>query len=240
MNLPSKISPVPILTASLEIRYKSELNISDFGKLLVIKLNKMDGDLNIFPTYSNEDNGKTILLGFIFRNDSFGFRFNANSFLFEYFNTYSSWSNYFNFVKNCLNVIYEIGIICKIDRVGLRYDNVFVDSFDQVLNKVPSLDLQQKYSEASFFEYKMFIKSNEVGLILQLYLKENEKISPKNYYHIDIDAFIENIDIELEHLLVTIDKLHLEEKKFFFQLLNKDYITKLKPEYNDGTPSTSN
>ena len=239
MNLPSQISPNPLINSMIEIRFESSLSqeevlptlfpifSKDFPKLkerrIPIAIKEQDIDLRYAANY-------------VFSNEKYSIFIDSNVIGFENANNdYQLWTNYFPIIKENVNTLMNLNIISKIERIGVRYSSLFenINSFSDILK----IDIQFPYPDyaKSDYVFKTQLKKDNIILLLQLVqnatVKQNDK--SRTGILIDIDASISD-DIENstnEQIFHLIDQLHYEEKKLFFSLINESFLATLNPQY---------
>lgn len=239
MNLPSQISPNPLINSMIEIRFESSLSqeevlptlfpifSKDFPKLkerrIPISIKEQDIDLRYAANY-------------VFSNEKYSIFIDSNVIGFENANNeYQLWTNYFPIIKENVNTLINLNIISKIERIGVRYSSLFenINSFSEILK----IDIKFPYPDytESDYVFKTQLKKDNIVLLLQLVqnatVQQNDKI--KTGILIDIDASLSS-DIENstnEQIFNLIDQLHYEEKKLFFSLINDDFLATLNPQY---------
>ena len=151
---------------------------------------------------------------------------------------YKGWKAFKNFALKVLDIIYHINVVKKIERIGLRYINIVDRPLADASNLVISLcgNIKDK-NDVSTLRLEKNI-GEEALLILQL--NDNVLVSinnsaPKKLSMIDIDSItnhkMDSSNLSLEKTSSILDKLHITEKEFFFNLLKDDYITELNPVY---------
>ena len=239
MNLPSQITPNPLINSMVEIRFESSLSeeevlptlfpifSKEFPKLkerhIPIEIKQQDSDLRYAANY-------------VFSNDKYSVFIDNNVIGFENVNNeYQLWTNYFPVIMENINTLKNLNIISKVERIGVRYSSLFenINSFSEIL----TIDIKFPYPEyvESDYVFKTQLKKGNVILLLQLVqnatVQQIEKM--KTGILIDIDASIsDNIENSTnEHIFSLINQLHFEEKKLFFSLINEKFLATLNPQY---------
>lgn len=237
MKLPIEISPSPLITTTIEIRYVSTLESSQIFPLvysafmselpnveqnkLPLQLRQMEKNLKYVPDY-------------ILSNESYKLSFSGCVLSFENTGDYKLWGSYFPFVSKCFETFFKLIDIHFFERIGVRYGSVLdkTEGINQVLNFVPSIGVEG-YNQ-KFESYRSNLEIDNVNLLLQIKdnanLVNTKKGSISGLY-IDIDASILNKMNPDEDILKLIDKLHFEQKRLFFSLLKSEYIKTLNPKY---------
>jgi len=236
MKLPIKISPCPLIEASIEIRFDSRIpSDAVFGvlysrfqeefptleKLPILQLPEeiriKDPNLQFQPYY------KLI-------NDNIVLQIGPKVITIGCINEYIGWSNFSRIVKNNLKKTKDSKIIARVTRFGLRYINYFdLDIMDKINMQLTADKLSLK---------KVFIKTSVMNkkFANTLQIANNASMKRKGVTVrgsiIDIDFSISNPKYDiLPNLAEIIEDAHTEEKKLFYSLLKEDFIAQLNPEY---------
>jgi uncharacterized protein (TIGR04255 family) len=147
---------------------------------------------------------------------------------------YAGWNAWSDFIKKTSLMINASGIIENIERLGLRYVNVFDGP---ILEKI---NFQLHYGEKKLIEETTNLRTelidNDILKVLQIsnsvYVNIGE--SKKTCSIIDIDCILSINMLEsefFEQFDSIVNKLHSEEKQLFFKLLKTSFIEKLNPIY---------
>ncbi|MCK5741688.1 MAG: TIGR04255 family protein [Chlorobi bacterium] len=148
---------------------------------------------------------------------------------------YTGWAEWSKFFNTILNKIEKTNVLTNIERIGLRYINIFSDNiFDKVKlevkidNKILSDESTNLRTEIIDGQY---INILQVGNSLNI-TKNNQDISGSI---IDIDCIynVENTTEFLSDRSDIIEGLHNNEKKLFFSILKESFLEELKPTYGD-------
>ena len=235
MMYPKKITPNPLVSSTIEIRFKTESEYSSIFKLLFGRLSDK------FPEFENSQLPKDIreknpelkyYPDYIFSNTDYSISFNENFISYENITEYKLWDEYSSFYKEVLELILDSGVMNNIERIGVRYQSRFdVDNFTSVIKESPSMKIDGLAED--FVSYTSKIKNEEFDIFLRLKkdIRESSFDSKENEGHlIDIDVFISN-NVEKNEIFNRIDSAHLILKKLFFGLLKDNFIQTLNPEY---------
>jgi uncharacterized protein (TIGR04255 family) len=238
IKLPKEISPNPLLSSVVEIRFSTTIKNEELLKTVFPILS---GD---FPLIKYSDVPKNLKgIGerlkynpdFIFSNNDYSVSIGTNVLLFENLGNYHLWSSYFSLIKKVVSEINKVEIVQMVERVGVRYISLF-DSTNKIKD-ITTLDFTLGYKNAEqqndFFQTEL--NKDQVRLVLRIaqngnVIKGNDTV--KGLF-IDIDAskIQELPDKFNESLLNEIDILHTEEKIFFYSLLKKEFLESLNPIY---------
>jgi uncharacterized protein (TIGR04255 family) len=236
MNLPVQISPNPIITSSVEIRFEQSkgsaellpIMFSKFSQLLpTIKLNEIPKEIR------SQDPALRFSPDYILSNNNFSLAFSEKSIIFENVGEYKLWHNYFNFISAQLIQIMDLGLFSEVNRIGLRYTSLLenVYSIKNSLN-IPSTIGISGY-EDEFASFSTQAIKQDCNLLLQVF--NNAKVTKQNVVKsgmiVDIDASMMRILPLNESILDTIDLLHTLEKELFYALINERVLKLLNPTY---------
>ncbi|NLT52259.1 MAG: TIGR04255 family protein [Ignavibacteria bacterium] len=236
-KLPIEITPNPLISSVVEVRFLSELKTEDIIKNIF----PIIGD--IFPNVINTDLPRIMkndpklkyTPDFIFSNNEYSISIGTNIIIFENIDTYHLWDKYFVLIKQILEKIEKLHFINKIERIGVRYISLFEPKFKitEIMNLkflIPSID----YKQTNSFLQTELLKEN-MKLVLRIAENGNVTKGIKTYrgLFVDIDASQEyDLPNSLnKNLLNIIDKLHYEEKLLFYFLLTETFLATLNPKY---------
>ena len=224
MALPKAINPQPEITATVEIRFTSDIEKSKILELVYPKF------ATILPGISNRK--KNILSNVAFSGDftlSNGvINMSAGNVVVSFENVadYPLWEVFFSKITECLSLFLELKIIKNINRIGVRFGNLYenVLGLNELLNSMPSLNMEGFDNEQMVINHTALHKNEHIfyiQLINNANLSRNDKV--KNGAVIDIDASYSKEDIkpDLSMLINTIDILHNEIKEILFHKLLK-------------------
>jgi len=234
MNLPKQISPNPLIISTIELRFVSDLDdnnlLQTFFPLFSETMPKLTPN-KIPKDLRNSQEQFKFAADYTFSNDTYSVSISNKSISFENVSEYTLWDNYFSFIKNQLSKIFNINIIKKIDRVGVRYGSILPNDIGSILKKEPSFSVENFIG--NFTQFRTDFKKDDINL--HLFLAKNIKVERNGTIKfgtlIDIDASTSNNLLADISIFRIIENLHSEEKSFFFNLLHSDYITKLNPQY---------
>lgn len=245
MKIPKKITPVPIISAVLEIRF--EANIKDEDVLGVFyplfsneypKLNNNNRQHNIPKELKHLPEFK-YLSDYVIYNDNFILSFGRNVFVIEVNGNYCGWHLFFNQIKKELDKLSKKLKFQSIERLALRYQNIFNKDFDidKIVNLGFRLENQSIFSKQKVNNFISDFEVDNINLLLQVSsdARSQNIYYPERKYRgvwIDIDSsYSKNASLIDDKLFKTIEELHEKEKMLFFNLLKSDFLKTLNPEY---------
>lgn len=243
MGLPTEISPNPLITSSVEVRFLSDKKNMElfpivYGKFMNDLPNLNEG--NIPKDIKNSDPQFQHFPDYILSNDKYTIGFSDKVLIFENINEYPFWANYFDFISQKLSAFLELGFVKQVQRIGVRYISVLGETTfkGNRLKNIPSLSLEG-YNE-KFLIYHTHIKVDDCVLFLRIgsegkLTREKSSLSEGKTLsgtYVDIDAsFTGDLSPDISHITYIIDKLHTLQKDVFFKLLNPEYLDSLNPKY---------
>lgn len=238
MKLPTEITPNPLILTPVELRFDIQPNktnfFSDFYRLFSTELPKLDGVQVQFPKEIKEQNPNLRFQpDYKLSNDNYSVSIGQYSFLIETLGNYPLWNNYFSFIKNQVQKLFELNIIQNITRIGVRYGSIFQNtSAKQVLEYFPHISIPD-YTEKTIVQSAFDFIKDDISLRLQIaenaVLTKPDKIMVGTY--IDIDASYNSPHEPNENVLDIIERLHSAEKELFYKILKSDFLATLNPKY---------
>lgn len=232
---PTKITPNPLVSSTIEIRFKTEVDPDSifqlfYGKLLGI-LPKVE-PTNFPKKMRNKNSEFKYYPDYIFSNDDYSVLFNENFISFENVTEYQLWKNYKANFENFLRLVLESNVINIVERIGIRYQSKFnVEDFAEILKETPSMKIDGM--EENFVSYTTKTSKENFDLLVQLRKDITEKTFNREEsegHLIDIDVFMSE-NIKLGSIDSYVDLAHSLLKETFFGLLKDDFIKTLNPEY---------
>lgn len=237
MQVPSSISPNPLFTTTVEIRFTSVINRFD----LLQKMNSVFREE--FPILEEgkiphelkeQEEQFRFSADFVLKNADYSIGFGTKSISFESISEYKLWGNYFEFIKNSLNKIFGLQFIDTIERCGVRYGSMLDGHLEpeNILIDLPKIEINKFTNK--FTGFQSIYRTEKSNLYLQI--STNLKLIKDNIIrtglYIDIDASSTNKLQPNNEVFGIIDRLHTDQKELFFSLLKKDYLETLNPKYN--------
>ncbi len=145
---------------------------------------------------------------------------------------YAGWEAWSNFFKTVLCEVEKTGILKNVERIGLRYINVFDLNILKCTNIELRLNKNLLIDETSNLRTELvdadFIKILQVGNSVTILTNNKTRTGSI----IDIDCIY---DFRGKDFFSTyadiVDTAHKKEKELFFSLLNDDFINSLEPQY---------
>lgn len=238
MKIPNKLTPNPIITTAVEIRFEAgeddEVVIGAIYKSLGDKfsrynpisipneLRKQVKEFKYSPVIELSEDKYIVRIGY----NIISFQTKERGYL--------SWEH---FSTNLDNIIQSISSfkVKKIERIGLRYVNFFpnVDDAASILNFNIDFNNIPHVIDKKSCKFLMFLEDLKFTLAIA------DGAAPKDYKNtgaiIDIDVFSDtNTNMDVDKIKTVINRLHDEEKNLFFTLLKQEIIQKFNPQYSGG------
>jgi len=241
-RLPKKIEECPIKEAVFEIRYFSECPVDAiFGilyaaikdsfteepvSLPVLQLPEAirERDPNLkYQAYHKITKGNMCL--------NIGPRVLA----FANSDTYEGWTEWSEFFYTLLEKIKTVEVLNKIERMGLRYINLFDGNiFDKVKLEVKINDRILREESTNLRTEIIdddFVKILQIGNSVNI--AKNDMVNNGSVIDIDILHDINDTSDFLANYRDVIEKAHVKEKELFFSLLEESFLEELKPDYGE-------
>ena len=235
-ELPKRISPNPLLSSVVEVRFESNLKSED---LIELYLNHFSKDfpqiLDHSPDFDVVQPANTnYKVRYIFNSDNFSILIGSNIIAFENQGDYKFWTNYSPVIEKNLHKLNEACEIKKIERIGIRYLSFFEDEamlrnsiivkndfdFDNYLQK-------DSYFRATYFKENINIT---VQVPQNVIIKKDDLTKSGTLVDIDVSCdqgLPQSIGKDFFEL---INLMHAEEKAMFFTLLSDEFLATLNPE----------
>lgn len=234
MTLPINISPCPILDALLEVRFSSKINSNAVFGLIYNVLQSDFGKVESLPILQLPDVVRASDPNFKYKphyrisNNNFVIQIGPDVLAISSFPKYVGWDLFSKTIFDILQKIEKVGIINKIERVGIRYVNFFENSiFDKINLKVCIGTENILYKNTVV---RTEIEQGDFNSTLQI--ANNAINGAKIGSIIDIDTFtISNLDSFFDNKIDVINNGHTKEKELFYSLLQHDFLNTLNPKY---------
>jgi uncharacterized protein (TIGR04255 family) len=232
MKIPKRVKKCSIVDSVCEIRFESSLPAEIVPGMILGALN--GSDIESLPVSQIPEAVRNINEQFKYaplykvKIDDLVIQFGGRVIAISSPIPYIGWDEFKPNIEKILKKAVDSGQIKKITRVARRTINFFPeDILDKTNFKVTTpIEIERKY-----YHYTDFYHDND--LMIRTTLTNQAFFQELQGSIIDIDAYIENnSDLNIEHLMNDIDKIHYESKKVFFYLLKQDFIDSMEPEYD--------
>ncbi len=238
-GLPKKISPCPIVEAIVELRFSSAvLPDAIFGIIYQVFKDEFPGEPERLPILQLPDPIRSMDPALQYQPY---YKLIAGNLIFQIgprvtslsnVKDYTGWETFSKRIKDAFSKVEKLKIIKSVERLGIRYINFFkLDIFDNINLKILMNDSRLDTLQTTL---KTEIQDDNFINILQIANKAQATIQKELITGsvIDIDTVSKDIGEtffgEMENLL---EKGHNIEKKLFFSLLKKEFLSTLNPEF---------
>ncbi len=236
MKIPKQIFPDPILSSVIEIRFdKPLLEKKEIVSIFATALSKKYPYFSIrnINTYANNNNEKIRHKPiFNFSNENYLISLGVDCISFENVSSYNLWRNHFEEFKRVLNKKEFNKFYNVIERIGLRYVNIFehqVKLEDTTNIKFSFLGNDVKLmgtTARTYFCYKNANFNLSVGENVTVNKTDDNFQKTGLYVDIDVHKKITNTKIN-SYIFKELDNLHKLEKEFLFtKLMREDFFKK--------------
>lgn len=236
--LPKEISPNPLLTSSVELRYSSTIEQHELLSIFYGAYKDITPTLqeNKIPKEIREKDPNLLFSpDYTLSNSDYSISFSKSSILFENVgSSYKLWGNYYPFICQQIETLKSLDIVTDVNRIGVRYGSMFegVTSFDGTLKYKPTLNYPDIVENVILYITEFLKGEFNIRLQITPNAVATKVDSQKAGLFIDIDASIAKQLGKLDnHIVEYIDDLHMHQKTLFFSLLLPEFIEKLNPKY---------
>lgn len=236
MKVPISITPNPLFTTTIEIRFLTNINRLELFRKMndvfsrdfpILEEGKIPFELK------EQEEQFRYAADYIFKNDDYSLSFSTKSISFEHISEYKYWPTYSKFINESLNKIFELNFIEQIERCGVRYGSILdgLHNPKNILNNIPKLEINNL--ESNFVGFQSLYKTEYSTLYLQI--SANAKLIKNGVVrtglYIDIDSSTNKRLMPNKEIYTTLDILHRDQKELFFSLLKDDFVETLNPKY---------
>lgn len=240
-KIPLKIEPSPIRESVFEIRFKAKVpEEAVFGVVFAAVKDLFPNDLmEKLPNFPVPEPLRKIDPNLAYQNlyrfkkENLSFSLGPRTFTFSNTDKYVGWTKWSAFFKQLLECIKTTDLISEVERLGLRYINVFDKNILENTNIFIKLNNHSLVEETSNLRTELhdedgFVKIIQVGNAVNVF--NGKKSEVKSI--IDIDCIYNWQDKDFfENYFEKIIMAHNKQKELFFGLLNQDFIDTLNPKY---------
>lgn len=238
MALPVEITPNPLISAAVELRFESDLKSE---RLLPTFFPVLGHDFpnlisNDLPRDIRKETPFQFASDYVFSNDQYSVGISPNVIVFENVSGYALWNNYFPVIQNNLKKVFSGAFQFKFTRFGIRYVSV-LDGYNKINGAVKlNIEIPNEFGyQLSKQTYRTILSKDLYTLQLQISEDAIAKKtnSEKRGLYIDIDiSRVGNLPTQPnDELFKIIDEMHHLEKELFYSLLTPEQLKLLKPRY---------
>jgi uncharacterized protein (TIGR04255 family) len=234
MTLPININPCPILDALLEVRFSSKINSNAVFGLIYNVLQKDFEKVESLPILQLPDVVRVSDPNFKYKphyrisNNNFVIQIGPDVLSISSFPKYLGWQAFSKTIFDVLQKVEKIGIISKIERIGLRYVNFFENNIFDKINLKVCISSDNIFYKNTVVRTE--IEQGEFNSTLQI--ANNAINSGRLGSIIDIDTFsVVNLESFFDKKIDIVNNGHKKEKELFYSLLKEDFLNSLNPKY---------
>jgi len=247
---PSKISPTPIISAAIEIKFDISCPIDavyglvqnalkqKFPKSQKLPIAHIPEEIRVQdnlleqPHYRlfNKDTAYSILVG----PKVFAFVYGKNNF--NGTNDYPGWSEFIKQeIMELYKSIFDLDFITNINRLGIRYSDFFDNTNIFDYTEFNLLDKDGKRKDTIKTQIVQTIKKEDTFNNIVVSNNSTFVMNGKAIQGsmIDIDTFMGSFDDFMNNYEVYLQKCHKINKELFFEMLQKEFIDKFNPIYGE-------
>lgn len=238
-KLPNKISPCPIIEATVELKFSATMPKGAVFGVIYNAVKDTFGKFEKLPTamlpneiIENDPNLKYKAL-YKLTDGLFNAQIGYDVVSFHSPSDYVGWDSLMGNMIPFFNKIHQTGIIDKVEGMILRYLNFFeVDIYKNINFQ---MQLFNQIYESSNLVVRTEVMEEDFIKVLQIAnnVTVTGSIGQKQGSLLDIACVLSNPNNLFSNLESVITKAHQFEKELFFGLLKEDFLSTLKPEYDN-------
>ncbi|WP_446009612.1 TIGR04255 family protein [Candidatus Electrothrix sp.] len=243
MTRPAKITPDPIINAVVELRFNSSVPEDAVLGMLFAQIKSKYNKFQKLPVadFPKEVrmNDQALQFNPYYQCEAGAYRLNVGPKVISLAisKDYPGWKeHYFPEVKSVLSHLDQAGIVDNFIRIGVRYIDFFENNIFDNINL--SISLKEHPLDALQQTFNAIFKNKNEGFLTRVQVVNNITAMSdglkKNGSIIDTDTYIENKQgFEFSGIENIINSCHELSVDFFFDLLKKEFIDTLNPEYEN-------
>jgi uncharacterized protein (TIGR04255 family) len=238
VKIPIKIDPCPIIDANIGISFEPNIVYDAVFGIVFNAIKARYPNVNQLPILQipsevrHKDPNLISQPHYKVTNDTYSVLIGPTGLTLGSSIKYVGWETFLKEIVYLFDEIGKLDVIKKVQRLGLRYINVFdFDIFDKIVLKVQMGD-RPLISKNAFVRAE--IQSDNYVSTLQIANQASGNIQNKSFAGsiIDIDTYtVQSLDNFFSTYSDLIIHGHDEEKKLFFSLLKPDFLQTLNPQY---------
>jgi uncharacterized protein (TIGR04255 family) len=237
-KLPIKISPCPIMEATVELKFSSNLPKGAVFGVLYNYLKETFGKVEQLPTamlppeVMESDPNLKYRAHYKLTDGVFNAQIGHNVIAFHSPVEYVGWQNFSGNLISFFNKVKESGVVSNPESLLLRYLNFFeVNIYEHIRFRI---ELMNQEHISNNLVMRTEIKDGDFIKVLQLAnnVTVTGNFGQKTGSLIDITCVYNGQDT-LQSFTTIIDEAHKMEKELFFGLLKPEFLATLKPEYDN-------
>jgi uncharacterized protein (TIGR04255 family) len=239
MNLPTQITPCPIIESNIEIRFSSQLPGDAIIGIIYSIIQPLYANCNleqlpilqIPPEIRRQDPNLKDKPTHVIKTTEFNAHIGSSVLVIGIPGDYPGWVRMKNVVKNFIAQILENNIISTINYIALRYLNFFETNIFEHINLTIDFDGAINTNKGTIFrtEFHNDDLINALQITNSVHVTNN--VIDADGSIIDITTVIKNPTMQLPNCIHLIDMAHSSEKELFFSLLKTEFLESLNPIY---------
>jgi uncharacterized protein (TIGR04255 family) len=247
LNIPKRIIPCPIANATVEFRFLTEWNVERLRDEVYSRIKDQYASPEALPIVQlppeilqqDQDNVLRYQPYYKFTGQSLTLTLQVGPRMVSVSNStpYLGWAAFYLHCLEAWDVVYQLGIVQEIERLGLRYMNIFedIDIFSKI-HVSPALTMEQPEFMQGASYIRTFLRREAFGCLLQvsnelMEVQPTEVRQQRRASLIDLDVSLEKAYVQRDTIAQTLESAHTIEKKLFFGLLQPEFLKTLNPEY---------
>ncbi len=243
-RLPLKINPCPIVESVFEIRYSSTFPSDAVFGIIYTSVQEHFPEktpqalpiLQLPEAVRSQDPNLKYQSYYRFSSKNLSLSIGPRVLTFSNTKPYMGWNKWSKFFLDVLSKIQSTHIIDKVERIGLRYINIFTTTILDKINVQIKISENALKNESTNLRTEMvdsgFIKVLQIGNCVNVTINNKRSVGSM----IDIDC-LHNIndtsDAFFRDHKDLIEIAHKKEKELFFYLLRESFLATLNPEYEE-------
>lgn len=239
-RIPKKLNICPIQESILEIRFSTDYPDDAIFGMVYSKVKELfpKKPIEQLPVQNIPEQIRRIDPNFKYHalqrifNDNLSFSVGPRSIIFGNHKDYVGWDNWSLFFNKILEKIIETDLLLNVERIGLRYINLFENNIFNHANIELLINSKAILDETTNIRTEL----NVGGLIQILQVGNAVNVTSntisKKASIIDIDCiYTFKKSDNFQGYLKILGDLHDKEKDLFFEILKDEFIQTLQPEY---------
>jgi len=241
MTRPVRLKNTPIVESISEIRFDSNLPIDLVPGVLFAKLNSLDlTDINKLPILEIPQTMRMTDVNLLYspyykaKYGEITVQYGARVILISSPIPYIGWDSLRPAIEKVVEVLIDAGVASRILRVANRTIDFFDNDSDILTNSNFTTESPinlpcKQYNYTNIYQNdNLIIKTT----LANQAMRNVKGSAPQKGSIMDIDSFSEvPFDVKLDLIMQHVDDVHTAGKNIFFDLLKKDFMESLGPEY---------
>ncbi len=237
-KIPKRITPCPIANATVEFRFATEWDVERLREEVYSRVKDQYPPFEELPIKQipqeilEQENALRYQPYYQATTSSFILLLGAHMISVVNATPYLGWEALQSECLRIWKMVEELDAVIKIERLGLRYVNIFedIDVFPKT-HISPTLTIEQSNFKQGKSYFRTFFSRDGFSCLLQVSNELIESQQQRTGSLIDIDVSLENPPLQDTTTSTTLDLAHTIEKELFFGLLQPEFLNTFSPEY---------